>query len=71
MESLFGILGPFQWPVIGNGIDMIRANPKFPHLAHHELSKKYGDLMSLKLGVHDFGITVYSILSKYYAYIIV
>jgi len=35
-------------------IDIARAGPS-PYEALHNLSKKYGDVMSVKLGVHDIG----------------
>jgi len=38
--------GPFPWPVVGNLLML----GKLPHRAFYELSKKYGDIMELKLG---------------------
>ena len=49
-------LGPFQWPILGNAVDLLRADPKFAYLAYDKLSKNYGNLMSLKIGVHDAGM---------------
>ena len=34
---------------------MFHANPDFPHLAMAKLAEKYGDVMSLQLGSHNFG----------------
>ncbi len=31
------------------------ANPKFPHLSLAKLAKTYGDIMSVRVGVHDVG----------------
>jgi hypothetical protein len=38
--------GPFPWPVVGNLLML----GKLPHRAFYKLSKKYGDIMELKLG---------------------
>jgi len=38
--------GPFPWPVVGNLLTL----GKLPHRALYKLSKKYGDIMELKLG---------------------
>jgi hypothetical protein len=38
--------GPFPWPVVGNLLTL----GKLPHRAFYKLSKKYGDIMELKLG---------------------
>jgi cytochrome P450 len=38
--------GPFPWPVVGNLLML----GKLPHHAFYRLSKKYGDIMELKLG---------------------
>jgi hypothetical protein len=38
--------GPFPWPVVGNLVML----GKLPHRAFYKLSKKYGDIMELKLG---------------------
>jgi len=47
-------LGPTPLPLIGNMIDIAKAGPT-PYEALHKLAKKYGDVMSVKLGVHDIG----------------
>jgi len=49
------IAGPFQWPIIGNLLEVHMADPDFPHLAFAKLSGKYGDIMSLKLGTINTG----------------
>jgi hypothetical protein len=38
--------GPFRWPVVGNLLML----GSLPHRALYKLSKKYGDIMELKLG---------------------
>jgi len=40
---------------LGNAIDLLRAHPTFPYLAYDILAKKYGNIMSLKIGVHNAG----------------
>ncbi|XP_021950528.2 methyl farnesoate epoxidase [Folsomia candida] len=45
--------GPPKWPLIGNIVEMALADSKYPHLAMVKLAAKYGDLMSVKVGVHD------------------
>ncbi|CAG7719784.1 unnamed protein product [Allacma fusca] len=42
--------GPFQLPLIGSILQIVLADNKYPFKAVYKLSKKYGDVMSLKFG---------------------
>lgn len=48
-------LGPLRLPVLGSVIQILRANPHYPHLALSKLAEKYGDVMSLGFGMHSAG----------------
>ncbi|CAG7726834.1 unnamed protein product, partial [Allacma fusca] len=43
--------GPFQLPLIGNIVQIQLADSKYPFNALYKLSKKYGDVMWLRIGV--------------------
>ena len=45
--------GPFPYPLIGNLIEVIRADADQPFRAIDKLSKKYGNIHMIKLGVVD------------------
>jgi hypothetical protein len=46
--------GPIPIPFLGTLIQIARAAP-YPHLAFPVLSKRYGDIYSVKFGRHDYG----------------
>lgn len=48
-------LGPIQLPFIGSMVQLSLADPN-PPVAMAKLAKKYGDVMSLKVGQMDAGI---------------
>lgn len=43
--------GPFSWPIVGN---LLKIDPKKPHISLAELAKSYGPLMTLRLGSRLF-----------------
>ncbi|CAG7667457.1 unnamed protein product [Allacma fusca] len=45
--------GPRRQPLLGNMIQIAKADPFFSHLAFHKLSEKFGGLMRLKVGFQD------------------
>jgi len=51
--------GPYRFPILGSIPQILMADPSFPHKAFTKLSKKYGDLMSVGMGVHYMGTVVY------------
>jgi methyl farnesoate epoxidase/farnesoate epoxidase len=57
--------GPFQLPLIGNIWQIQQADSVYPYRALYKLSKKYGDIMSVKIGaVNAVAINGYETIKK-------
>jgi hypothetical protein len=51
----YHLVGPVPIPILGTLIQIGRAASQ-PHLAFPVLAKEYGDIYSVKLGSHDYGM---------------
>jgi len=54
LNSFFIRQGPLRFPSFGNLIQIGLEN-KIAHIALHNLAKKYGDVMSVKMGLVETG----------------
>jgi hypothetical protein len=56
--------GPLALPLIGSVLQVALADHKRPYVAFHKLAKKYGNIMSLKLGSVPAGLQYIYIFSR-------
>ena len=55
--------GPLPLPFIGNIIDIFLADRQYPFKALSKLAQKYGDVLSVRLGSVDMGMSIIAIFS--------
>ena len=51
-------VGPLQFPVIGNILQVYLADSTYPHRAFVKLARKYGNILWLRIGSTEAGIVI-------------